>query len=125
MGRTSSDPADLRQEAVRLVLHTDKTAAEVARDLGVNPKTLGNLVLSEQAGYPSPGRWARARAVPCAVALRKTRDGPGAQQSARAVRPPEAEVVEAGVFMAPALAGKVRRSGRRRSRPGRSSHPGS
>ena len=50
MGRTSSYPAEPRHEAVRLVLHTDKTAAQVARDLGVNPKTLGNWVRSEQAG---------------------------------------------------------------------------
>lgn len=50
MGRTSSYPAEFRQEAVRLVLHTDKTAAQVARDLGVNVKTLGNWVRSERAG---------------------------------------------------------------------------
>jgi transposase len=50
MGRTSSYPAEFRQEAVRLVLHTDKTAAQVAKDLGVNPKTLGNWVRSERAG---------------------------------------------------------------------------
>jgi transposase len=50
MGRTSSYPAEFRQEAVRLVLQTDKTAAQVAKDLGVNPKTLGNWVRSERAG---------------------------------------------------------------------------
>lgn len=50
MGRTSSYPADFRQEAVRLVLYTDKTAAQVARDLGVNPKTLGNWVRTERQG---------------------------------------------------------------------------
>ena len=50
MGRTSSYPAEFRQEAVRLVLQTDKTAAQVAKELGVNPKTLGNWVRSERAG---------------------------------------------------------------------------
>lgn len=50
MGRTSNYPLEFRQEAVRLVLHTDKTAAQVARDLGISPKTLGNWVRSERAG---------------------------------------------------------------------------
>ena len=39
MGRTSSYPAEFRSEAVRLVLHTDKSAAQVARDLGISPET--------------------------------------------------------------------------------------
>ena len=50
MGRTSNYPLEFRQEAVRLVLHTDKTAAAVAADLGISPKTLGNWVRQERAG---------------------------------------------------------------------------
>lgn len=50
MGRSSSYPAEFRREAVRLVLHTDKTAAQVAKDLGISDKTLGNWVRSERQG---------------------------------------------------------------------------
>jgi transposase len=50
MGRVSNYPVEFRREAVRLVLHTDATAAQVARDLGVNPKTLGNWVRAERNG---------------------------------------------------------------------------
>ena len=42
--------AEFRRETVRLVLQADKSAAGVAEDLGVNPKTLGNWVRSERAG---------------------------------------------------------------------------
>ena len=38
--------------AVRLVLTTDKSMAEVARDLGINYKTLGNWVRAEKARRP-------------------------------------------------------------------------
>lgn len=48
MGRPSKYPAEFQAEAVRLVLTTDKPMAEVARDLGVNYKTLGNWVRKEQ-----------------------------------------------------------------------------
>lgn len=44
MGRPSKYPAEFQAEAVRLVLTTDKPMAEVARDLGINYKTLGNWV---------------------------------------------------------------------------------
>lgn len=44
MGRPSKYPAEFRAEAVRLVLTTDKPMAEVARDLGINYKTLGAWV---------------------------------------------------------------------------------
>jgi transposase len=44
MGRPSKYPAEFQAEAVRLVLTTDKSMAEVARDLGLNYKTLGNWV---------------------------------------------------------------------------------
>jgi transposase len=50
MGRTSSYPAEFRTEAVRLVLHTDKTTAQVARDLGISAKTLSNWVRAEREG---------------------------------------------------------------------------
>jgi transposase len=49
MGRHSKYPEEFRRETVRLVLTTDKSMAEVARDLGVNYKTLGNWVRTEQA----------------------------------------------------------------------------
>jgi transposase len=50
LGRSSSYPAEFRREAVRLVPHTDKTAAQVAKDLGVSDKTLGNWVRAERQG---------------------------------------------------------------------------
>lgn len=48
MGRPSKYPAEFRAEAVRLVLSTDKSMSQVARDLGVNYKTLGNWVRGER-----------------------------------------------------------------------------
>jgi transposase len=48
LGRLSQYPEEFRREAVRLVLTTDKSMAEVARDLGVNYKTLGNWVRSDK-----------------------------------------------------------------------------
>jgi transposase len=50
MGRSSTYPAEFRREAVRLVLHTDKTTAQVAKDLGISDQTLGNWVRAERAG---------------------------------------------------------------------------
>jgi transposase len=58
LGRLSQYPEEFRREAVRLVLSTDKPMAEVARDLGVNYKTLGNWVRSEkyrEQGDAAPG----------------------------------------------------------------------
>jgi transposase len=52
MGRHSKYPEEFRRESVQLVLTTDKSMAEVARDLGINHKTLGNWV---RAGPPSLG----------------------------------------------------------------------
>jgi len=49
MGRHSKYPEEFRHESVQLVLTTDKTMAEVARDLGINYKTLGNWVRAKQA----------------------------------------------------------------------------
>ena len=48
MGRQSQYPEEFRRETVRLVLSTDKPMAEVARDLGINYKTLGNWVRSDK-----------------------------------------------------------------------------
>jgi len=48
MGRHSKYPEEFRRESVRLVLTTDKSMADVARDLGINYKTLGNWVRAEQ-----------------------------------------------------------------------------
>jgi transposase len=50
MGRRSTFPLEFRQEAVRLVLTTDKTMLSVAQDLGISEKTLGNWVRAEKAG---------------------------------------------------------------------------
>ena len=49
MGRHPKYPEEFRRESVRLVLTTDKSMADVARDLGINYKTLGNWVRAEQA----------------------------------------------------------------------------
>jgi transposase len=48
LGRQSKYPEEFRRETVRLVLTTDKSMAEVARDLGINYKTLGNWVRAAQ-----------------------------------------------------------------------------
>ena len=58
MGRHSKYPEEFRRESVRLVLTTDKTMAEVARDLGINYKTLASWVSLEherQAKDFAPG----------------------------------------------------------------------
>lgn len=48
MGRRSRFPAEFQAEAVRLVLTTDKSMLQVARDLGISEKTLGNWVRKER-----------------------------------------------------------------------------
>jgi transposase len=48
MGRHSKYPEEFRRESVQLVLTTDKSMADVARDLGINYKTLGNWVRADQ-----------------------------------------------------------------------------
>jgi transposase len=48
MGRHSKYPEEFRHESVQLVLTTDRSMADVARDLDINYKTLGNWVRSEQ-----------------------------------------------------------------------------
>ncbi|CAM3245413.1 transposase [Nocardioides dubius] len=49
MGRPSKYPTEFRTEAVRLVLTTDKSMAEVARDLGISDKTLAGWVRKDRA----------------------------------------------------------------------------
>jgi transposase len=51
LGRHSRYPEEFRRETVRLVLTTDKPMSEVARDLDINYKTLGNWVRAEQARH--------------------------------------------------------------------------
>ena len=48
MGRRSRFPVEFQAEAVRLVLTTDKSMLQVARDLGISEKTLGNWVRKER-----------------------------------------------------------------------------
>jgi transposase len=43
-----------KAEAVQLVVATEKTVAEVARDLGVNDTTLGNWVKAWRDENPNP-----------------------------------------------------------------------
>jgi transposase len=45
--RRSYDP-EFREGAVRIVLETEKSIAQVARDLGINEGTLGNWVKKER-----------------------------------------------------------------------------
>ena len=47
--------ADFRDGAVRIVLETGRPIAEVGRDLGVHPGTLGNWVKQARA---EGSRWA-------------------------------------------------------------------
>lgn len=54
MGRPSKYPVEFRQQAVELVETSDKTVAEVARDLGINDTTLGNWVRAARAERGEP-----------------------------------------------------------------------
>lgn len=49
MGRPSKYPAEFREQAVELVRASDKTIAEIARDLQINDTTLGNWVKADRA----------------------------------------------------------------------------
>jgi transposase len=48
--RRKFDP-EFREGAVRIVRETGKPIAQIARDLGVHPGTLGNWVAKERAEY--------------------------------------------------------------------------
>jgi transposase len=49
MGRPSKYSREFREQAVELVKASDKTVAEVARDLQINDTTLGNWVKADRA----------------------------------------------------------------------------
>ena len=49
MARPSKYPAEFREQAVELVRASDKTIAEIARELQINDTTLGNWVRADQA----------------------------------------------------------------------------
>ena len=48
MGRPSKYPPEFRREAALLVLTSDRSLAEIARELGVHHKTLGGWVALER-----------------------------------------------------------------------------
>ena len=49
MARPNKYPPEFREQAVELVKASEKTVAEVARDLGINDTTLGNWVKADRA----------------------------------------------------------------------------
>jgi len=49
VGRQSRFPEEFRREAVRLVVTTGRPVLQVARELGISEKTLGNWVRAERA----------------------------------------------------------------------------
>lgn len=54
MGRPRPYPKEFREDAVRLAQESDKTASEVARDLGIDPGTLLTWISRAKASEPSP-----------------------------------------------------------------------
>src|SRR3954469_10214179 len=54
MARPSKYAPEFREQAVELVKASDKTVAEVARDLGINDTTLGNWVKADRAEHGVP-----------------------------------------------------------------------
>ena len=52
MGKRSFS-AEYREEAVKLVIESDRPIAAVARDLGINEGTLGNWVNKYRAEHPA------------------------------------------------------------------------
>ncbi len=49
MGRQSRFPEEFRREAVRLVVTTGRPVLQVAKELDISEKTLGNWVRAERA----------------------------------------------------------------------------
>jgi len=47
--------AEFKGEAVRLMTQNDLSAAQVARDLGINPNLLGKWKRQAEAGQQAPG----------------------------------------------------------------------
>jgi transposase-like protein len=43
---------EFRDEAVKMVIEGDRSAAQVARELGINPGTLGNWVAQYRKAHP-------------------------------------------------------------------------
>ena len=54
MARPSKYSPEFREQAVELVKASDKTVAEIARDLGINDTTLGNWVKADRAERGEP-----------------------------------------------------------------------
>ena len=54
MARPSKYSPEFREQAVELVKASEKTVAEVARDLGINDTTLGNWVKADRAEHGVP-----------------------------------------------------------------------
>ena len=54
MGRPSKYSPEFREQAVELARVSDKTVAEVARDLSINDTTLGNWIKAERAERGEP-----------------------------------------------------------------------
>ena len=52
MGRYRKFSPEYRDEAVRMVIETGRSVAEVARDLGINESTLGNWVTQYRRDHP-------------------------------------------------------------------------
>jgi transposase len=54
MGRLSKYSPEFREQAVELVRASDKTVAEIARELKINDTTLGNWVKADRAERGEP-----------------------------------------------------------------------
>ncbi len=53
MGKYREFNAEYRDEAVKMVLESDRSIAAVARDLGINEGTLGNWVAKYRREHPA------------------------------------------------------------------------
>jgi transposase len=59
LGETVEVPLEFRREAAQLVLSSDRSMADIARELGVHHKTPGNWVSDERRRRA--GLWTRPR----------------------------------------------------------------